>query len=234
MLLVLAVAGFAAVFLSVDLAGAFDSDADSEENLNLPNTEPSPFSFERKPPHELKEREPRQDKAGMQPMMAIPTEMQMGPRGIPMGGPDDFGSRFEPEVPGSISQQPEYMHDADSETLSAHIRPMIDGDISEFDPGFVEDAIDYAMDNGMEDVAELLMKKLASYFESYMHTSLLICAMDTRASGIDDDCDEEADFELVDAEEEDPADPMPFSEPTRKIFESFSDFTEPRFVLLEL
>ncbi len=222
LLLALAVVSFAAVCVSLDLAAAMDSEAEADRPMDQPDRNmPGSMCGHMEPPMD-----------GPRPLGMMPGDM------APMDGGMDPQKRIEPRAePGPMgprSEQPEYQHDASPEVLSAHLKPMIDGDISEFDPGFVEDAIDYAMDNGMEDIAELLKKKLAANYESYLHTILHIGAIDTRASGFDDDMDEASDFELVDENEEDPVDPMPFSEPAPSQYNPFREFSEPLFVLLEL
>ena len=227
LLLALAVVSFAAVCVSLDLAAAMDSEAEADRPMDQPDRNmPGQIRGHMEPPRD----EPPMD--GPRPLGMMPGDM------APMDGGKGPQKRIEPRPEQRPmeprSEQPEYQHDASPEVLSAHLKPMIDGDISEFDPGFVEDAIDYAMDNGMEDIAELLMKKLAANYESYLHTILHIGAIDTRASGFDDDMDEASDFELVDVDEEDPVDPMPFSEPAPSQYNPFRGFSEPLFVLLEL
>jgi len=227
LLLALAVVSFAAVCVSLDLVAAMDSEAEADRPTDQQDRNmPDPMRGHMEPPRD----NPPMD--GPKPPCTLQDRMP------PMDGGMDLQKRIEPRPePGQFgprSEQPEYQHDASPEVLSAHLRPMIDGDISEFDPGFVKDVIDYAMDSGMEEIAELLMKKLAANYEAYLHTMMNIGAIDTRASGFDDHMDEVSDFELVDDDEEDPEDPLPFSEPAPSQYNPFREFSEPRFALLEL
>lgn len=119
----------------------------------------------------------------------------------------------EPMGPRPDSERPRYNHDADPETMEDFINHMDERDISEFDPGFVADVIEFAEENGMEDVADRLSKKFYENFASYLDTLGSLSTMDTRASGMDDESDEESDFEVVeDEEEEDPFQFLPSEE----------------------
>ena len=110
----------------------------------------------------------------------------------PMHGPDDM-SRTERMVPpmdrfgpGPEPLPPRYNHDATPEEMDRLIPVMIEDDISNYDPGFVQDVIDYAAEMEMEDVAEILSKKLSDYL-SALRTINCVSAIDTRASGISTD-----------------------------------------------
>ena len=122
----------------------------------------------------------------------------------------DFGPMEGPKGPmmDMQSKAPEYNHDATPDDFERLIPVMVDEDISAFDPEFVEDAIEYAKDNGMQDAADMLQKKLADYI-SVARASSLFNAMDTRASGFDDEETDDSDPITVEDEEED-EDPMPY------------------------
>jgi len=166
--------------------------------------------------------------------------MGSGPQGpmqniTPMG-PKGLHQPMDDKLQMSSPEKPEYQHDADPETLEAHIKPMIDGDITEFDPGFIEDTIDYAESVGMYDVAAELRAKLAANFERYLRTSSSLSPLNTRASGLDDDdVDESADFIFVE-EEDDEEVPVPFvfEEPLPTFFKPFSAPVAPSVIQLEL
>ncbi len=148
----------------------------------------------------------------------------------PMGSPDYFfgQDRFAPfdkfdMAPMVPEQQPRYEHDAEPEVLEANIEPMIEGDIRNFDPGFVADAIDFAEEQGMHDVAEKLKAKLASLLEYYMRSTSNINSADSRASGFDDEpAEDDADFVVIEDDEEQEEDVPSFEEPMPDFYISFN------------
>jgi hypothetical protein len=231
-LLFLAAATIAAVCLTAFVAVGMDSETEAEEESQF-------LCIDGPSPPELQG--PHRDPRGLESTGPSPGAPMNGePReGMQLGDGRDRRAVQNPSQPDMRmepfgGQRPEYEHDATPEMMSASLRPMIDGDISDFDPGFVEDVINYAEENGMYEVAEFLMKKLAAYFESYLHVTLHINAIDTRASGLDDDVDEAQDFEVVDDDDEDPEDPMPYGESPISLYKPFSPYSEPRSVILEL
>ena len=123
----------------------------------------------------------------------------------PMPGmlPMDMANERQPMVHMG-PQPPEYNHDATPEDFEKMIPIMVDDDISRYDPGFVEDAIDFARENGMADAADILSKKLQDYLATAQVLND-ICTMDTRASGLEEDAEDEPDqITVEDAPEEDP------------------------------
>ena len=139
-------------------------------------------------------------------------------------GQDKFAHFDKPEMgPMVPEQQPRYEHDAEPEVLEANLEPMIEGDIRNFDPGFVADAIDFAEEQGMHDVAEKLRAKLASLLEYYMRSTSNINSANSRASGLDDEPTEDADIVVIEEDEEQEEDVPFFAEPLPSFYISFNE-----------
>jgi hypothetical protein len=220
---IIAVAALTALVLAVLPDISTDSDGQSEEES---------FVLEQRP--SMKDGKPLSQ--GFDDFRPIPPEFLnpghpagvMGPKQpIPFDKPD------APPMPPS--KHPEYDHDASPEVLEANLEPMVIGDIGEFDPGFVEDAIKFAEDRGMHDIAEILKKKLCAIIEQYMRSSTSLNSADTRASGFDDEVDDEAQFELVEEEEEPEEEIVFFDTPEQTFFIPFcAPIVQNNVILLEL
>ena len=94
-----------------------------------------------------------------------------------------------------------------------------DPELGSFDPEFVQDVIDFALENGMDDLAARLAQRLAETTGYLLKVSNTVNALDTRASGLELDTDSDDDIEVVE-DDEDEEDPMPYSpiEETAKPF----------------
>ena len=136
------------------------------------------------------------------------------------------------ELPGK--EVPRYEHDGKPQDFEACLEPMVDGDIRVFDPDFVADAIDFAEDNGLHEVAEILRAKLASIIEYNMRSSSNINSADSRASGLDDGPEDDADIIIVEEEDDPEKDTVPFGEPIPDFYISFSAPAAPHLILLSL
>jgi len=142
--------------------------------------------------------------------------------------------KVEPRVELPGQETPRYDHDGKPQDFEVCLEPMVDGDIRVFDPGFVADAIDFAEDNGMHDVAEILRAKLAAIIEYNMRSSSNINSADSRASGLDDGPEDDADIVIVEEEEEPEEAIVPFDEPAPDFYISFSAPAAPHLILLSL
>ena len=210
----LAVAAFVVVF-----SMTFAADASESESNDFDFNESSSFmKFMNAPMEVMDGKNPGNDgfgpREGMKGHMFDNPPMNGDRRPLPLESDDgrkNFG--LNPNL-----DQPRYNHDADPETMMEFIEPMME-DVSKFDPAFVEDVIEYAEEHGMSDVARRLAEKLAENYARYMDVLNDVYSLDTRASGVDDDQDDNSDFELVD--EEDEEDPQEFSVPNESIFIPF-------------
>ena len=199
--LLLFVAALVSTSLVVTLDEGLDSAEAAEEDRFFPGPQPEDDGMGPGP------------RAGEPPMKARQAPMRDGP-GMGMNPPMDdrmpmpgFDSRFEP-------RPPEYNHDATEEEIRELIPVIVDGDISMFDPGFVEDAIEFAKDNGMDAIADILSKKLADFL-SMSRTVNTISSMDTRVSGLDLDEVNESDPIVLEEVEED--EDVPFISPEEPV-----------------
>ena len=208
-----AVAAFAIVFSMVLVADAMDSSSEESEFNDKSFPQLSPFM------------------AGDKEDGAFPMDRAMGPRDQMRGVPDFMDRPVDDRMfaknpkdgdqmmgPRPGSEMPRYNHDADPEVMKELIGSMME-DVSRFDPAFVEDVIVFAEENGMDEIAKQLAQKLAENYANYMDVFGNIYSLDTRASGVDDDQDDDSDFELV--EEEDEEDPLNFSVPNESLFIPF-------------
>ena len=135
---------------------------------------------------------------------------------VPRNGP---GMMQSPDFRG-----PGYQHDATPEDFERMIPVMVNEDISQFDAEFVKDAIDYAKDNEMSDVADILQKKLSDYL-SILRLTNSINSVDTRATGLfEDEEDDSDDFYVEDEDEGDEDVPQYPSDPesVRYVFKPVS------------
>ena len=83
-----------------------------------------------------------------------------------------------------------------------------ESDLGTVDTEFVQEVINYAVDNGMGDLAQNLSARLLANLASIFKTSNTINSLDTKANG-EDDADEQDDFIFVDDTEEDGSDQPP-------------------------
>jgi hypothetical protein len=236
LMILLAVAAFASVAVFVHSADAMDPampgfQAEEEQNLSV-----QPFDEGMGP-------RPMNDGPQGQSDRSVPPGSDKG-RPVPIEFLDPNGNhdmaKLANQTPRMMPDDraprdlPAYAHDADPEDIEANLEPMMDGDIAMFDPGFVQDAIDYAEKQGMQDVVDILKAKLAEIIENYMRSSSTLNSADSRASGLDVEADEDDDFAVVE-EEEEPAEEFVFFEgPTPVFFESFSAPAAQNLLLLSL
>ena len=219
---IIAVAALITLVLAVLPDLSAETDCQSEEEMPI---------IEQRPP--MRECMPQSN--AFDDFRPIPQEFMnpnhpMDPRGLQQQAP--FDSPGKPLPPG---EHPEYDHDATPEELEANLEPMVIGDIGIFDPGFVEDAIKFAEDRGMHDIAEILKQKLCALIEQYMRSSSSINSADTRASGFDEEVDEETTFEVVEEEEELEEEFIFIDSPEQTFFVSFSaPVVQNNVILLEL
>lgn len=219
---ILAVAALTALVLAVLPDITTDSDGQSEEES---------LAFEQRPP--MRGGKPMSQ--GFDDSRPIPPEFMNLNRPMDNMGPKQPIPIDKPDAPMPPSKHPEYDHDATPEVLEANLEPMVIGDIGVFDPGFVEDAIKFAEDRGMHDIAEILKKKLCAIIEQYMRSSSSLNSADTRASGFDDEVDEEVQFELVEEEEEPEEEFVFFDTPEQTFSVSFcAPVVQNNVILLEL
>ena len=132
------------------------------------------------------------------------------------------------------SRAPEYNHDATPEEIRDMIPVMIEEDISIFDPGFVEDAIEYAKDNGMEMEANILSNKLSDML-SILRTVNLINSADTRANGLEIEDQNEDEIVIIEEVGEDEDMPLVFSDtPVPSFISSKPVSASPQMVCIQL
>lgn len=198
--LVVLLAALTASFLVVTMSDDSDAFATHDE-FAVRGPEPGMQAFDA--PMDPKGMDPFQPK---QFSSSLDDRRDMGPRG-PMDGPvfgQDHGMRVPP---APEMKAPGYSHDATPEQMEEMIPVMVENDISIFDPGFVEDAIDYAKDNGMEGAADILSKKLQDYL-SVLRTINAVSSADTRANGMD--LDDQNEDDPITVEEVEDEEPVPF------------------------
>ena len=218
---IIAVAALIALVLAVLPDVSAETDCQSEEEMPV---------FEQRPP--MKERMPQPNEFDRS--CPVPPELMNSNHPMDLRGPQPIQSDRS-EAPMPPGEHPGYDHDATPEELEANLEPMVIGDIGIFDPGFVEDAIKFAEDRGMHDIAEILKQKLCALIEQYMRSSSSINSADTRASGFDEEVDEETTFEVVEEEEEPEEEFVFFDSPEQTFFVSFSaPVVQNNVILLEL
>ena len=162
---------------------------------------------------------------------------RMGPPPLPHGAPASMppmvGNDIQSPSITPPQKVPEYNHDVAPEDFKRLIPQIICDDITRYDPGFIEDAIEYAKGHGMFKIAFILKERLAENFESYLRTTSTVSVADIRASGLDDSVEEADDIAVVEeAEDEEPT--VFVEEETPIVLKPFSPPAEPHFVLLEL
>ena len=230
LILVVAVAAVASAVLVACSAQAFDSTQTEAEEESESFVQSEPF-------REMNGPKPQkgQDMSLFESDRGQPVLPEMiGSEVLMNEDPKGFVPLFKPDA-APMPEKPRYEHDAEPQVLEANLDVMIEGDIRNFDPGFVADAIDFAEDHGMHDVAERLKAKLASLIESYMRSSSNINSADSRASGFDDDTvDEDADIISVEEEEEPEEDVVSFDEPLPIFYNSFSAPAVQNLLILSL
>ena len=229
---ILASAIFFVALISFSIVGAVDEEVDSTEAQifsNIPEEDPT-----------FKDMGAPKDgpKFYDRPLMGMKEPMGYGPadRGEkPLGWrmpPMDEFDRGVPPMPDS--RAPEYNHDATPEEIRDMIPVMIEEDISIFDPGFVEDAIEYAKDNGMEMEANILSNKLSDML-SILRTVNLINSADTRANGLEIEDQNEDEIVIIEEVGEDEDVPLVFSDtPVPSFISSKPVSASPQMVCIQL
>lgn len=230
LVLVVVVAAVASAVLVACSAQALDSSQTEVEVESESFVQPEPL-------REMKGPRPQRGQdmppAGSDESLLVPPEIS----GLDVRMTDDSRGLVPLYKPNAspMPEKPRYEHDAEPQVLEANLDVMIEGDIRNFDPGFVADAIDFAENNGMHEVAERLKAKLASLIESYMRSSSNINSANSRASGFDDDAvDEDADIIFVEEEEETEEDTVSFDEPLPMFYNSFSAPAVQNILILSL
>ncbi len=213
------------LFVAAVAIGASVVTMDSGSDISA--SEDSDFRFEHPQPVQPEAFEPfQQDRAFSQGDRMQMQSLQPGPKD-PRGPMDSrpFDDRRGPGAPEP--RGPEYAHDATPEVIEELIPIMVEEDISIFDPGFVEDAIEFARDSDMGEVADLLSKKLQDYLISSQIFSD-ISTMDTRANGFEEDADEDSDIIVVEeSDDEEPEAFEPFEDQSiRQFFKPFSSLNQ--------
>lgn len=236
LMILLAVAAFASVAVFVHSADAMDPAAPGSEAEEDKFFSVQPFDDGRGP-------RPMNGGPQNDPGRSVPPGSDMG-RPVPMEFLDPNGNvdtvKQAVQTPQMMPdgrlprERPAYAHDAEPADIEANLEPMMEGDISRFDPGFVQDAIDFAEEKGMQDIADLLKAKLAEIIENYMRSSSTLNSADSRASGLDDEPDEEDDFAVVEDEEEPEEETFFFEVPAPVFFVTFSAPAVQNVILLSL
>ena len=220
--LMLFFAVFAAAVVAADAVGGSDS-ASANAFSSPPEFMAGPESFGPGP----SDVPPSGERRGM----PVDDRFERMPERPPMGAdmPMDEPRHLMPPD----SREPMYNHDATPEDFERMIPVMVEEDISLFDAGFVKDAIDYAKDNGMKDVADVLQSKLSEYLSIFRLANCLNSA-DLRSTGSVDEDEEESEIVYLEDEEEEDDPVLPSLVDEKPVLYSFKPVSSPVQVNLQL